>query len=202
MKKIIFFQALLLMLVFLSSISGVFATWNFAEEPATDSTSSLNVNINEFVWAPEEILPTVTPGQNFLDLYDSILNNSKAGLNSSKNIIFKAVSDSKYGLLHSSQNVQGGNLKHLFVTSASRELDFVVQYISDNELRLYLYKEADTTGAINVTKINVYMTIVKKENNAWNGVETQFGTATLQYFPGTNVVSIDVDSWEKTSKVG
>ena len=81
MTKKLFFQALLLMLVFLSSISGVFTTWHFAEEPATDSNSSFNVNINEFVWTPEEILPTVTPGQNFLDLYESILNNSKAGLN-------------------------------------------------------------------------------------------------------------------------
>ena len=195
-KRPLFFFVFLSAMILFASTSGAFATWMFAEEPSLSIQTTQNVVISEFVWEPEEILPTVTPGQNFLDLYQSILENDKGGLNGSKDTLEDAVLKDKDGLVHGEQNVQGGNLKHLFVTQASRELNFLVEYVSDTEFLLYIYKEEDAqTGAINATRIQVYKTFLFQENGVWAGTETQVGTALVAYLPGTSVRSIDVESW-------
>lgn len=184
----------------LFSVGGVFATWQFAEEAPDTVNKSQGIYLSEFVWAPEEILPDVTPGQNYLDLYQSILENVKGGLNSSKDTLENAVLRDNDGLLHSSQNVQGGNLSHLFITNATKELDFIVQYVTDSEFLVYMYKNADAeNGATGVTQIAVYKTIFIKSNNVWEGKETQYGFATVQFFPDTNILAIDVDTWKKPS---
>ena len=106
---------MLLLALLLLCVGGVWASWIYCEEYADPSTDNLGgIGLSEFVWAPEEILPTDKPGENYLDLLESILNNSKGGLNSSKGTLENAVD--KHQLVHSSQNVQGGNLKHLFIT--------------------------------------------------------------------------------------
>ena len=194
-KRITCCSIFLTILMFFASVSGVFATWFMAEETPTSVNKSQNITLSEFIWKPEEILPSVTPGQNFLDLYESILENMKGGLNSSKDTLENAVLNASNGLVHSNQNVQGGNLKHLFITEASRELDFIVQYISATNFKLYIYKQTDTNGAVGTTQIQVYMTLLIKENNVWVGQETQLGMATLQYFPNTNFIAIDVSTW-------
>ena len=184
--------------VLLSSFGGAYATWRFAENPAESTSGSQSITLSEFVWEPEEILPSVTPGQNFLDLYGSILNNVKAGLNSDKGVLENAVNKSNIGLVHCSQNVQGGNLKHLFITQETRELEFLMEHVSDTNYNLYIYREVDTNGAMGVTRIEVYKTILVKTNGTWDGEETQLGHATLQYFPNTNVRAIDVSTWSRT----
>lgn len=196
-KKIAYFSIFLTILIFFASVNGVFATWFMAEESPTPINKSQSITLSEFVWKPEEILPSVTPGQNFLDLYESILENNKGGLNSSKDTLKNAVLKASNGLVYCNQNVQGGNLKHLFTTEASRELDFIVQYVSDTNFKLYTYKNADTNGAVGTTQIQVYMTILVQENNVWVGQETQLGMATLQYFPNTNFIAIDVSTWSR-----
>ena len=198
MKKPRIFLGALAAGLLLSSVGGVYATWHFAETPPASVSGTQSMQLSEFVWEPEEILPTVTPGQNFLDLYSSILENDKGGLNGSKKVLENAVIKADDGLLHCTENVQGGNLKHLFTTSASRELEFLVERISNTHFNLYIYKEVDTNGAIGVTRIEVYKTILVKTNGTWVGEETQFGYATLQYFPGTSIRSIDVSTWSRT----
>ena len=189
---------LLILVVFIASVSGVYGVWIFSEEKVDNESDQVKLILSDFTWAPEEILPTVTPGQNYLDLFESILNNSKAGLNSDKAVLENAVL--KYKEVHSGQNVTGGNLKHLFITEKSRDLDFMVEYISDNEFHLYMYEHHDTIdGLVGVTKIVAYKTIIIYENNEWDALEAQLGYATLQYFNGSNVVAIDLGTWEKGS---
>ena len=197
-KKSKAFLGVLAAFTLLSSVGGTYAVWRFAEEPALSVSDSQSIHLSEFVWEPEEILPTVQPGQNFLDLYNSILENNKAGLNGSKDVLENAVIKADDGLLHCNENVQGGNLKHLFITSASRELEFVMERVTNTTFNLYIYRQADTNGAMGVTRIEVYKTILKKTNGEWIGEETQFGYATLQYFPGTSVRSIDTSTWSRT----
>ena len=183
------------MMILCASVGGVFATWYFAEEPSSDVKNSQNITISEFVWAPEEILP-ITPGQNYLDLLESILNNRKNGLNSSKDALERAVI--KETLLHSSYNLQGGNIKHLFIDEACRELDFLIEYINDDEFHVYMYNSDEAkTSAVGVTKIQVYMTILTRENSKWVGKEAQVGYAVVQYLPDSNIISIDIDTWAR-----
>ena len=153
-KKIVVIPIFLSILMFFASVSGVFATWFFAEESPESVNQSKGITISEFVWKPEEILPDITPGQNYLDLHNSILENVKGGLNSSKDTLEDAVLRDDDGLLHSSQNVQGGNLTHLFITQATRELDFIVKYVSDNEFWVFMYEDAKATnGSAGITEI-------------------------------------------------
>lgn len=190
------FPAILCVMLFFASIGGVYATWKYAEQSPADAKTEQNVTLSDFVWEPEEILPTVTPGQNFLDLHMSILNNVKNGLNSSKDALEKAVV--KEEVLHSSHNLQGGNIKHLFINEECRELDFLIQYVSGEEFHLYMYKENDTkTGAVGATEISVYKSILIKENNTWYGKEAQFGYAKIQYLPNSSILAIDIISWHR-----
>ena len=182
----------------LFSACGVFATWQFAEDVPDAVNKAQGVYLSEFVWAPEEILPDVTPGQNYLDLHQSILENVKGGLNSSKDTLENAVLRDSDGLLHSSQNVQGGNLSHLFITEACRELDFIAQYVTNSEFLVYMYKSSDTlNGAVGTSRMQVYKTIYIKTNGEWSGQETQLGTAIIQFFPNTNTLAIDVNTWTR-----
>lgn len=72
-----------------------------------------------------------------------------------------------------------------------------MQYVSNTYFKLYIYKETDTNGAVGTTQIQVYMTMLVKENNVWVGQETQLGKATLKYFPGTNFIAIDTSTWSR-----
>ena len=77
MKKSLSFIYILFIMIIFASFGGAYATWIFAEEPAVSQQDSNSIILSEFVWAPEEILPDVTPGQNYLDLHASILENVK-----------------------------------------------------------------------------------------------------------------------------
>ena len=195
MKKLLVFIMACSMLF---SVGGVFATWQFAEDVPDAVNKAQGIYLSEFVWAPEEILPDVTPGQNYLDLHQSILENVKGGLNSSKDTLENAILRDSDGLLHSSQNVQGGNLSHLFITQACRELDFIAQYVTNSEFLVYMYKSSDTlNGTVGTSRMQVYKTIYVKTNGEWSGQETQLGSAIIQFFPNTNILAIDVATWTR-----
>lgn len=186
----------MLLICFIASISGVFGIWIFMEEPAEPQKESFGPSLSEFTWQPEEILPSDKIGENYLILFESILNNNKGGLNSSKGTLENAVLVNK--LVHSSDNVQGGNLKHLFTTEESKDLDFIIEYVNNNEFNAYMYETYDTVnGLVDVTKITVYKTIYKKENGEWYGDESQLGYAILRYYKETNKIAILPNEWVK-----
>lgn len=186
----------MLLMCFIASISGVFGIWIFSEEPPQPQEESFGPSLSEFTWQPEEILPSDKIGENYLVLFESILNNMKGGLNSSKGTLENAVLAHK--LVHSSDKVEGGNLKHLFTTEESKDLDFLVEYVSDNEFNAYMYETYDTiNGLIDTTKIMVYKTIFKQENGQWFGEESQLGYATLRYYKETNKIAILPSEWIK-----
>ena len=196
-KCIMRYVALICALLTLILVGGVFAVWKFYYVPEP-KYENISFSVSGFEWTPEEILPTEKPGQNYMDLLDSVLNNSKAGLNTSKGVLKNAVLNDKDGLVHSTQNVQGGNLKHLFITEEARELDFVIKRVSNTEFHIYMYEtEAVENGTLGSTKVKVYMTILALENGTWIGRESQFGYATVQTLPSSSTVAIDVNTWAK-----
>lgn len=187
--------SLLMCLVVVLTTGGSLASWIFSQNRPKDEDDSLGIILNEFTWAPDEILPTETPGENYMDLLESILNNSKGGLNSSKGTVEKAVND--YNFVHSSQNVQGGNLKHLFITEPCKLLEFVIQRVSAKEFHVYMFEILDAEAAtVNVTRIKVYKTIlIEQDNGKWYAPETQQGHAIARYFKSTTYHSINPEEW-------
>ena len=112
------YLSFLTVFLLLMNVGGVFATWNYAQGAVPAISAYTDPKSSTFEYAPEIILPSQDVGKNYLDLLQSILDNIKGGLNSSKDTLEKALIKSK--ILHSSENVQGGNLKHLFITEESR----------------------------------------------------------------------------------
>ena len=192
------YLALLIALLLVASCGGVFAVWTFAENPAESKSDSVGISINEynFVWTPEEILPTDKPGENYITLLGSILDNSKVGLNSSKDVIFDTAE--RYGIVHCDQNVQGGNLKHLndVFTSSDQDLDFVISYVSETELHCFMFEDDDVnSGLVDVTPIKVYKTILRYAGGEWYGEESQLGYATIRYLPSSNHIGVLPNEW-------
>ena len=197
-RSTIKFMALLCALLLAASVGGVFAVWRFAEDPAESRSDSIGVAIREenFVWKPEEILPTDKPGENYMTLLDSILNNIKVGLNSSKDVILNTAQE--YGIVHCDQTVQGGNLKHLndVFTASDRDLDFVIEYKSDTELHCYMFEDDDVDSVlVDVTLIKAYKTILRFDGSEWYGEESQLGYATIRYLPNSNHIGILPQEW-------
>ena len=192
------FITLLCALLILSSMGGAFAAWSYASAPTDARNSSAGLSLAEFIWAPEDILPTETPGENYMDLLTSLLENSKGGLNSGKDTLEKAVR--KYHVVHCEQNVTGGNLKHLrdLFTDKSEMLDFIVQYKTDTEFHVYIFETDDVEqGTVDVTQIKVYKTILLLEKGKWAAGESQFGHAPLRYLSGTSYIAINPTEWVK-----
>ena len=194
--KVMRYPFLLSLLLLLSSIGGVYAAWTYALSSANPVEEGILHILEDFYYKPEDILPTETPGQNFMDLLNSILENDKNGLNSKKDSYENAIKNDKDGLLHCKENITGGNQKHLFVTEANRLLAFIAEYISDTEFHFYMYTESDAVnGVSNSARIKVFKTIVHYIDGTWVAEESQFGYATAAYFAGTSIESIDVYSW-------
>lgn len=194
------YLVLLLALMAVASVSGVFAVWMFAEDSPEPRSQSVNIALREdsFVWTPEQILPTDKPGENYLNLLSSILNNGKVGLNSSKDVILSTAQE--YGIVHCDQTVQGCNLKHLndVFTASDRDLDFVIEYKSNTELHCFMFEDDDVdSGFVGTTKIKVYKTILRFDGNEWYGEETQLGYATIQYLPNSSHIGILPADWTR-----
>lgn len=181
------------MLIILS-MSGVFAAWYYCGIPLADEQVDFGFSTHMFTWKPEDILPTEKPGENYLVLLNSILNNSKGGLNSGKGTVENAVK--KDWLVHSSQNVQGGNLKHLFITEPCKDLDFVIRYISNTEFHVFMYENDDLeAGTVDVTHIKVFKTVLIETNGVWSALESQQGHALIRRFKGTSNLAITPEEW-------
>ena len=192
------YLALLLTLLLIASVGGAFAVWTFAEGSPDPQSKNVGITIREdnFVWTPEQILPTDKPGENYMSLLDAILNNRKVGLNSGKDVIYDTAED--YGFVHCDQNVQGGNLKHLndVFTSSDRDLDFVISFISESELHCFMFEDDDIrNGLVDVTQIKVFKTILRYNGDEWYGEESQLGYATIRYLPDSSHIGVLPGEW-------
>lgn len=196
-RRMTLWLSILLLGSTLLSVAGVYANFMYATGRMAPVERRTNIILSEFVWKPEEILPTDTPGENYILLLESILENNKGDLNSGKDTLEKAVL--QYEVVHSSQNVQGGNLKHLkdMIPDDSEDLDFLVQRITDNEFHLYMFEHDDAhNGVADYTQIKVYNAILTKNNNKWEATEAQLGYAALRYLPNSNnYIAIDPAEW-------
>ena len=136
-------RALTCMFILLSLLmaSGVYATWDYYSNTLPKS-NDLSVRINEFAWAPEEVLPDDEEATendiNHMAILDEILFNSKMGLNMRIGAIDSPVE--KNTTSHYGETIQGGNLKHLIDASeGGRNLGFVLEYVNEESFYGYSF---------------------------------------------------------------
>ena len=187
---------LITMIVFCSSILGVFATWIFAELPILGRDKNWGVNMEIWQFAPEEVLPDDNEAtdlhQNHYNLVMSIVNHVDYGLNATKKPIIREMLEDGAGVVYSNQSVQGGNLKHMLLEGSDvNALMFAVEYETDVKYNAYTFREGDLNiGAF----IQVYKTVIEKIDGRWKATLSYEGTAKVFIAPNS-VVNIDVTTW-------
>ena len=199
---------LLILSIITVSIGGVFATWHYAEQPALDDSTNLNVSLIEFMWEPEEILPTESEiGENHLALIELVLNekNKGYGLNYDKKQVLESYLNSK-GYIFSNQKTSGGNIK--FVSDETNQLYYCIEKVNDTLYNAYTFTYNDIrTAAGTNTKIVVYKTLLVKTDK-WRATQTFFGYAKvkpLRDYGASNLsgelsYTIDFENWEQPNK--
>jgi len=200
------YTSFLCCLFLLASIGGVFATWYYAEDPAEPVVDIMGITLSEFVWAPDEILPTESEiGENHLALIELTLNENKKGygLNYDKKNVLEGYLN-QYGVVFSNQKTSGGNLK--FVSDETNQLYYCIEKVSDTFYYAYTFSYNDLNMAIGTnTAIPVYRTVLEKTDK-WRAPRSYFGYAQVKPLrdmgaentSGTLAYSIDVATWNQS----
>jgi len=190
------------------TVGGVYAMW-FYYLPADPVLSNPLLGLTGFYYKSEEVLPDDEQNQmNAMGLIDYIINNVKIGLNSSKgDRLLGEIIDSD-DVLHSKENIQGSNLKHIFEDTASTALEFTLEYISQTEVYAYVYADVDLDDAkdlyvsgIDSVRIPVYKTLITRSGSNkrdWDDVGTATGYATV-VIEGS-FYTIDTNTWAGKSE--
>ena len=193
------FIALIVCTICICCISGVYAVWTYLG-PAVAVEIEKGVTISEFGYKVEEVVPgggAVEVGQNHYNMINSIVNHLKYGLNTTGNqpiIHNKLTYDG--AVLYCEDNVQGGNLKALFVDTAdnAERVFFVIHRESATEYQIYTMLDSDLDKGVG-TRIEVYKTLAEKKNGKWETTISYKGTAQINR-PGTKTsYGIDVHTF-------
>jgi hypothetical protein len=202
---------LVLSLCLLASVAtagGVYATWQLAEPYVPSQSNNVDLGVNEFMWAPEEILPDKEPiGESHIELIKLLIDvNSSRSLNYAKSTLNGAIDkrlDRGKQTIGSMGVVQGGNLKHIFTTSQTRALEFLIQMVSDTVYYVYTFTDADLNAANEKegVTIDVYKTYLEKTDGIWVATHSEAGSARTALYDadqGKQSLSIDHTSYQKS----
>ena len=172
-----------ILIVFLISAVGVYATFQYSELSPDPQETFLNFLLTPFLYKPEEVLPDEQEdtklGENHLSLINAILNTKDYGLNETKKpILHTYLADD--GIIYCDQNVKGGNLKHLMIdqVTGSERLYFVITKVSDTVYYTYTMRYNDLSLPIG-TRIQVFRTTMEKQNGKWSATGSVSGYATV-----------------------
>lgn len=193
--------------LFLFTVSGVFAAWQYALGFVDDQSSYVGVSLSAFDYPPEEVLPDDEEadkiGENHLDLIKKILNEVSYGLNATKKPIIHETLNKVGDVIYSQQNVQGGNLKHLMIDkTSSYSLLFQIEYVSDNEYITYTYVAGDLSTFPIGDEIQAYKTVMQctysEEDGLikWRAPVSYYGKAKVANSKiSSSIRSIDSSTW-------
>lgn len=208
-KRYVF--VLLILLVSISSIGGVYATWLYAEAPVTPVSQSVGISISEFNYTPSEVLPGggdnsegVELGQDHYHVITLVVDEAGKGysLNSSGSLLHSLLENNE--VVYSNQKVSGGNLKFILDPSNNtHKLYYVLERVSDTLYYAYTFSidELSTASGTDI-EITVYRTNIEYTDK-WYATESHLGyakTKSMQSLgvstdPKTVPYSIDVTTW-------
>ncbi len=174
---------------------GVWASWNYFDlaDPVADN---MGLVLQGFYYKTEEILPNDgSHDQNAVGFVQYVIYDVKAGLNSKKgNAIFSQLKNQRDFMLHSKDTITNSNFDHIFSDTESEALEFTMEYVSDTQIRLYVYldaeldkagdllREAQSTGQPLTVRITTYVTMVERsasEELDWDDKGSAKGNAVV-----------------------
>ena len=153
---------------------------------------------------------TVVAGEDFAALIEAAMSDIRGdyGLNDPHkgNVIpdnITAADDNGVidGIIYSSDNLQGGHIKHFASeTRNTHNLDFVFEYVTDTEYHLYMWRLADLEGTTpGTTTILVYKQVYHEINGTWEKSTTMAGHSIVQSVTnnqGDDIIAINPSEWE------
>ena len=186
--------------VFTLIVPKVYAMWQYAQGDSLDAQLNAGITYIDFEYKPEDVLPgdkeSTELHTNHYNLIMSIVNHVDYGLNASKKPIIRELLLENHGVVYGDQSVSGGNLKHMLLnTSDVNALMYVVEYVNDTHFVAYTFVENQLTSSNVGNYIQVYKTLLVKENNKWSATLSYEGRAKV-FRPGVVSYSIDVTTWE------
>ena len=195
---------LIISLFLIVAIGSVSASWFYYLEPTPVGQGQVGIGMGMFEYAPEEVLPgdkeATELHENHYNLVTNIVSHVDYGLNANKKPLVRKLLEDGAGVVYSNQNVSGGNLKHMMLESSDVEsLMFAVAYYSDTEYHAYTFSSSKVKSGLEGTVIDVYKTIIVKENNKWVAKTSFAGKATVsgvRTSDGQSITSIDIDTWK------
>ena len=195
--------AILCIVCAILAVPGVHAYWQYSSKMPYTSPEEMHSQLGVFDYPPEEILPddeiSSSLGENHLLLVTEIVEDSTYGLNATKKPIIHNYLKEPGDVIYCSQNVQGGNLKHLMIDSVSEaeRLYFVITKISDTEYHTFTMNYSDIKDNPVGTKIVAYLTSMKKntQTDEWYAAYSHRVLVEVNS-PGVVSEAIDVTSWE------
>ena len=200
--------SLLLALLLCSTVGGAFATLKYALQDLSPSNGDVGFGVQQFEFAPENILPgggheEVELGGDHYGLIDLILNeNDKGyGLNINNNVVLHQYLR-RQPVVFSNQKVSGGNLKFILdPQNNTHGLYYCLEKETDTQYYAYTFsvaalEEAAATGG----EIAVYKTALVK-TDLWRATVSYFGYAYVRSL-STFDVSADPKSVPYSIDVG
>ena len=197
-------QVIIPIFLITATVSGVYATWAYAEKTPTAVTTSMDVSLLEFEFKPEEVLPddeqSSQLGENHLALIKKIIEEASYGLNATKKPIIHNLLNNVGDVVYCQQNVQGGNLKHLMIDGTDAyNLLFQIEYVNEQEYVAYTYLRKDATDNAIGTEIEVYKTIMSKtEKGVWEATRSYEGVAKVATSQHSGVRAINSVTFRTT----
>lgn len=206
----------LLVMMFLLSITGVYAAWLYCEVPLESVSANVNFKMSIFQWQGSEILPDdEQTGQAHAVLIDKLINGDGVGLNSADSYLNQQISIRanfwRKDTLGSMAVSQGDELTNLFDLE-TENVAFLIQFIDDETY--YIFTTSEDLGengspnyAIGTTISPIYRTTVKLVNGTWVANLTEEGSALSAYYEEsrifnvnqTKIPSFDPDKWSANS---
>ena len=140
--------------IIILSIGGVYATWNYAAYNSAPVDMEVSVNLGEFYFAPEEVLPddeeVSAAGQNHIDLLQLILYESSKGygLNINKKPIVHNYLKNPGDVVYCDQKTTGGHLKFMLDDNNTvNRLFFCIEKVSDVVYYAYTFSYEELVTA-------------------------------------------------------
>lgn len=203
MKKKIIRYLPVLLLLFVVTISGVSALWNYATADPGEAKLSFRYEIEDFYY-PEDVPEDEENEESHNNLLQKIVD-FEDGINNPNSLLSNALKDRMDDLKNnvcSNQQVSGGNLKNKFSNVDGYEnVGFLIVFDSDVEYSVYTYRNQDTNRIGDI--IETYLTKVYYRNGKWILSGGWKGQAEVTRYDGKTNGSyknvIDYKTWIETN---
>lgn len=217
----------LMAIIMAGTVTGVTASWNFAEGAPRGADTDFSVRFADFVWQGSDILPTDSDlGKNHQSLITKLVDGENIGLNYPNSDLNEYVKDrlnSRYGRDYfGSMAVTGGSTMDQLFGTKSNKLCFLIHFISNTEYHIFTtgvylgeqgsqllgFNTKDGKPSIPIGEwiYPIYRTVIKRANTSskWEQVITQRGRARSDWYDenrsnanATEIPSFDPDTWQE-----